>query len=379
MTRITFAAIATVAGTGAAMAGGLDRSGQNIEILFEAGNIVELSLGYAAPDVEGRDLVLGNRGTGDVADNFFQGALGYKQDLSDALSFAIIVDQPYGADIAYPTAASGGSLLLGGTTAMLDATAYTGLLRYRINDRVSVHGGIRAQTIDADVTLRGLAYGLLGAGLGYSVSLDRDTAFGYQLGASYEIPEIALRLSATYFSEIDHDFDTRERLPNGLALPASETGVTTPRAININAQTGIAEGTLAFASFRYADYQVTQVRPAFFAASTGGQSLTNIDTGRDFAIGIGRRFTEQFSGAFSLTYSDGGADDLVSPLAPTDGRYGFTVSGSYNVSEQVRLSGGLSYQRLGDARAATGVPQVARTAFESNDLIGVGLRIAYRF
>ena len=244
MNRTTLAAIATLAGTGTALAGGLDRSGQNIEILFEPGNIVELSLGYVRPHVTGRDVALfGGRKTGNVADSFYQGGIAYKQDINDALSFAFIIDQPYGANIDYDAAtATDGSIALGGTEATLDSVAYTGLLRYKFNDRFSVHGGLRAQQLNANVTLQGAAYGPLGAGDGYNVDFDGDTAYGYQLGASYEIPEIALRVSATYFSEIDHDLKSRERTPLGRVPGTSNTETTTPRAVNINGAVGHRQG-----------------------------------------------------------------------------------------------------------------------------------------
>ncbi|WP_179379451.1 OmpP1/FadL family transporter [Jannaschia marina] len=378
MNRFTLAAVATIVGTGSAMAGGLDRSGQNINLLFEEGNIAELTFGYVAPDLSGDDGPLAGplagRSSGDAAGNYFQGALGYKQDINDRLSFAVIVDQPYGANIAYPAfvpPAGGGSALLGGTTATLDSSSVTGLLRYKFNDRFSVHGGIRAQQINASVDLRGGGYGPLN---GYSADLDGDTAFGFQIGGAYEIPEIALRIAVTYFSEIDHDFDTQENIVPGVT---SNTEVTTPEAVNISFQTGIAKDTLLFASFRYADYSVVQVTPTQFGINTGGASLTNIDDARDYTIGIGRRFNDKFAGSVTLNYSDGGADDQVSPLAPSNGSYGITIGGSYQVNPNIKLSGGVNYTRIGDA-----VPTVAGNElsdFEDNSAVGVGFKIGYTF
>jgi long-chain fatty acid transport protein len=371
MNRFTLAVIATISGSATAMAGGLDRSGQNINILFEEGAYAELSLGYVAPDLTGVDSVGPGAGTptGDVGGNFIQAGFGYKQDINEQLSFAVIVDQPYGANIQYTTAAAGGSDLLGGTSAALDSTAITGLLRYKINDRFSVHGGIRAQTVNATVTLQGGAFAAFGPG-GFATNLEGDTAYGYQIGGAYEIPEIALRLAVTYFSEIDHDFRTTENIAPGAV---TTTEVTTPEAINISFQTGIAADTLLFASFRYADYGVVQVTPAAFGAATGGASLTDIDTARDFSIGVGRAFTDKFSASVAFNYSDEGTDDLVSPLAPTNGTVGITLAGSYQVTDQVKLSGGLNYTRVGDAIAAPGGNPV--TAFDDNDAIGIGFRI----
>lgn len=382
MNRFTLATVASIAGATTAMAGGLDRSGQNINILFEEGAYAELSFGYVAPDLSGNDGPLAGplagRSTGDVGDNFIQAGFGYKQDINEQLSFAVIVDQPFGANIAYPAfvpPAGGGSALLGGTRAVLDSTAVTGLLRYKFNERFSVHGGIRAQTVNAAVDLRGGAFAAFGPA-GYSTQLDGDTGYGFQVGGAYEIPEIALRLAVTYFSEIDHDLRTTENIAPGVV---SNTTVTTPEAINVSFQTGIAADTLAFANFRYADYRAVQVSPAAFDAALPGpnNSLTDVDVARDFSIGVGRRFNEQFSASLALNYSGGGPDDEVSPLAPTNGSYGITLAGSYQVTDQVRLSGGLNYTRVGDAVAAPAGNPV--TPFDDNDAIGIGFRIGYSF
>jgi long-subunit fatty acid transport protein len=403
----TATAAATLLATGSAAAGGLDRAGNNIDILFEEGDVAELSLGYVAPDVSGTDLPLppfaaGGASSGDVADNYFQGALAYKQQLDERLSFALILDQPYGANIGYATAADGGSAVLGGTEAIVDTSSLTGMLRYEFNENWSVHGGLRAQQLNAFVALNGFAYGIPGGlvgtpGLpagtlnGYEASFDGDTSLGWQVGAAYEIPAIALRVAVTYFSEIDHDAEVTETLSFGPAagveLETSDIEITTPEAVNISWQTGIAEDTLLFGSFRWADYSVVTVSPELFnglqAANplnpSTGNSLTEIDIVRDVSIGIGRRFDERFAGSIEFLYSDEGDDDLVSPLAPTNGSYGVTLAGSYVVSDQVTVSGGINYTRLGDAQPETGTPDVARADFDDNDAIGVGLRLAYRF
>ena len=44
-----------------------------------------------------------------------------------------------------------------------------------------------------------------------------------------------------------------------------------------------------------------------------------------FTLGVGQKFTDQWSGTVAFTYEPTG-DDLVSPLAPTNGRKGITVN-----------------------------------------------------
>ncbi len=388
MNRFTLAVVASFAATAAVNAQGLDRSGQDIDIIFEEGTYAELNFGVVRPQIEGEDGAVAGpfagSQTGDVADNFFQGSVGFKQQVTPNLSFALIVDQPYGADVIYPDfnpVTGEGSILLGGTKALLNSNTFTGMARYRFDNGFGIHGGIRFEQISAQVNLSGLGYGdLLN---GYEVQLDGDYNFGWQVGASYEIPEIALRVAATYFSEIDHDFDTTETLTPTFALLGitadgeSTTDVETPEALNVSFQTGIAKDTLAFASFRYARYQNVLVTPEAFGIATGGASLVGIDIVRDFNIGVGRQFTEKLAGSVSFNWSDGGPDTLVSPLAPSDGRWGVTVGASYDIDENLTVSGGVNYTELGDATATVGGTEL--TELEGSEVFGFGFKIGYRF
>ncbi|MDT8855978.1 hypothetical protein RNZ50_13345 [Paracoccaceae bacterium Fryx2] len=86
-------------GATAATAGGIDRSGQNIGVLFEKGRYAELSFGHVTPDVTGVDN--DGNATGNVAGSFTPLSFAYKYDINDQVSFAVILDQPFGADIAY--------------------------------------------------------------------------------------------------------------------------------------------------------------------------------------------------------------------------------------------------------------------------------------
>jgi len=377
MKKILTTSAALMLTTSMAHAVGLDRSGQNIGVIFEDGeNYVELSFGRIMPDVSGNDAAaFGGRDSGNVANDYTTVSLGYKHQYSDAFSAAIIFDQPYGADIAYPV---GGSVALGGTAAELNSEAFTALGRYEMGNGFSVHGGLRIQTISADVTLQGLAYGppqtnppSIRTLNPYNVQLEDDTAAGYVVGAAYERPDIALRVAITYFSEIDHTFKTTE---NG--APSLDTDVTTPQAVNLDFQTGVAADTLVFGQIRWADYDVVKVSPAGFAAATGGGSLTDIDSDFSYSIGVGRRFSDAFSGSLALGYEPTG-DDLVSPLAPTNGQYSLSVGGAYTLASGIEISGGVRYIQLGDAQPATS--GAGRAQFEDNDAVAVGLKVAYAF
>lgn len=369
---------------GAALAVGLDRSNQPVDILFEDGNAFELSFGRVMPEIDGEDVaVFGGSGTGNVADDFNQIGAGIKFQLTDKISFALIADEPFGADIDYPEA---GSFALGGTQAFVDSKSLTALARYKINDAFSVHGGLRRTRLSADVALGGLAYGALS---GYNVEFDDDSDIGYVLGVAYERPDIALRVALTYSSGTEHDLPTTETLngiPVNLINPAlsatSTTTVDTPDSLNLDFQTGLNQQTLLFGQIRYAWYDDVIVSPVFFDTAQDGlrdeDSLTDINNGYGLTLGVGRRLTDRLSGSFSIGYEKSG-DDLVSPLAPTNGQKSVGLGLSYAVTDALTVAGGARYIWLGDASPETGEPDVARADFNDNDAVAIGMQIGYTF
>ena len=116
MKRVIITAAAMGVSASAAFAGGLDRSGQPIGIIFQDGNYAELSFGYTNPEVSGNDLA-STLSYGNVAGSFGLLSGGIKYDFNDQISLSLIVDEPFGADVTYPTSAT--TPLLSGTSAQL--------------------------------------------------------------------------------------------------------------------------------------------------------------------------------------------------------------------------------------------------------------------
>ncbi len=367
---ISGAGIALLMTTTSAFAVGLDRSFQDIDAIFEEGNFANLTFGWTQPNLTGTDII-GNP-ISNVGQDFSVTALGLKMDINSQLSFGIILDQPYGADVVY-----GGdplTTMLGGTSAQLSTNAVNALLRYKFNDSFSVHGGLRYQTLSGDITLSGLSYGALSS---YKVQMDDGTGTGYILGAAYEKPEIALRVALTYFSEIENEFNTVESI-GGVEVLSSTTKVNSPEAINLDFQTGVAANTLVFGQIRYAAYSQTVLSPDFFASVTGGASITDLSNGTGYTLGVGHRFTDAITGIASLGWEPEDSDDLVSPLAPTNGYLSLSLGGQYTVNN-ITFTGGVRYTMLGDANPEVGTPDTQVATFEGNDAVSVGLGVSYRF
>jgi long-subunit fatty acid transport protein len=379
-----------------ALAGGLDRTGQPIDILFEEGNYAELSFARTMPQISGEGVGIAPipgifpgfpAGTGyeGVGLDFNTFSASVKFDITEELSAAFRFSQPFGSDIEYD--GDPFRTELGGTSAIADSNMITALLRYKFTDNWSVHGGLRIDRASGEIDLGGLAYGAVS---GYTVELEERTDVGWVAGVAYEVPEIALRVALTYNSAITHDFDTTESGPlvdpDGPGplppLPlldgTSTTEVELPRSVNIDFQTGIAADTLIFGSFRWAEWSEFRIDPENFEAVTGG-GLVDLQDSRTWTFGVGRRFTERFAGQASVSYEATDSDDLVSPLAPTNGFFAVGLGGAYDVSENVVLSAGARYTWFGNARPETGTPDVARASFEDNTALTVGVNVGFRF
>jgi long-chain fatty acid transport protein len=361
--------------TGMAQAGGIDRTGQRFAGFFEPGNYAELSFGAVSPSISGTDLPLGpypgGGDSGNVAADFYSMGLMVKTDLDDHWSAAIVMDSPFGADILYGP----GSVSLGGTAAQANTSDITGLLRYKFDGGFSLIGGVRVQKADASIDLRGIAYGPLN---GYSVNLASDTSTGYVVGAAYEKPEIALRVMLTYNSAIEHGFESTETIATPLGtfpLAQSIATVSTPQSVNLDFQTGVAADTLVFGQVRWADWSSFTLSPQYFAGATGGASLIDLPSTTTYTLGIGRKFSEAWSGAFSVTY-EGESDPLVSPLAPVNGNIGFTVAGIYTQGN-MKITTGINYTQFGNAQAETA--DVARADFTDNSALGIGVKVGFSF
>jgi len=256
MYRFAAATAVLLTTTSLAQAGGIDRGVATTRLLVEDGNYVELGFSAVSPDVSGV-LTPGGIASGDMAASYTAWSFGYHNDLTDRLSLTVILDQPYGADVSYP---GGTGYPFAGSTAEITTRQVTAALRYEVTERVSVYGGLRALEATGDAYVSTPAFA-------YELDSESDTGYGYMLGAAYEIPDIALRVALTYYSEVDLDFTGVENptapgsLPGTFPLTATAYSVTLPDSILLEAQSGIAADTLLFGSIRWTDWSEFDATP----------------------------------------------------------------------------------------------------------------------
>ncbi|WP_353141886.1 OmpP1/FadL family transporter [Acinetobacter pragensis] len=405
--------LATLPATGV-FAAALDRSGQSIAAFLQPGNYFEAGISVLDPNVSGTTIpALGSQNTGDMAGDYYFPSAALKLQLTDNFSFGLIYDQPFGADAEYTQSAAFTHPSQGNTSVEVDTQNISMIFGYQPTQNWNLYAGPVYQTVKGNVSLRGAAYSVLGgyhpaAGAlpaavlpGYDANISEDGAVGWLAGVAYQIPEIALKASVTYRSEIDHDININETIPSlatlssGLVpLPYSEgsTTITTPQSVNLDFQTGVMADTVAFANLRWVNWKDFSIRPNKFgqAADLLGPSVGQpngfdlvayTDDQISATVGVGRKLSEQWAGNVSVGY-DTGAGNPVSTLGPTEGYWNLGLGVQFSPAANYFIAGGVKYFWLGDADAQSGSQfntsgTVAK--FEDNTAWAYGLKIGYRF
>ncbi|MBV7307750.1 outer membrane protein transport protein [Acinetobacter sp. CWB-G5] len=410
LTALRSAILLSLIPTTSVFAAGLDRSGQSIAAFLQPGNYFEAGISVLDPEVKGKDTS-GNQ-TGDMASDYYFPHAALKIQATDHFSVGLIYDQPFGADAEY----SGNSTFVenrpvpfqGGTSVTVDTQNLNLLFGYQPNENWNLYAGAVYQTVDGTVLLRGTTYSVFN---GYDFRTGEDESVGWLAGVAYQIPEIALKASVTYRSEIEHKMNASEnfgaagyisipgapgqsaqlnQLMTALNASSGETKLTTPQSVNIDFQTGIMANTVAFANLRWVDWSNFRVQPYNFAklSKVVGQNPTInkpngfnlIDYKEDqisATVGVGRKFNERWGGNVSVGW-DSGAGNPVTTLGPTEGFWSVGTGVRFSPAENYFIGAGVKYFWLGDADAVTGAHSNAGK-FTNNDAIAYGLNIGYKF
>lgn len=442
-------AVAALSTAGMANAAGLDRSGQDITAFLQDGLYAEASYTYIDADVTGsdssninpdvQDYARGND-VGDIAESYDFFRYGVKADLNDTFSVGVLYDEPFGAAAKYEgdnnfVADDSGNIparvgeLIGqgvdpslagaiataeartageGTNVEVRSESITAILgaKFGADKEFQVYGGPVAQRIDADVRLRGIAYG---PASGYTNRISPDQDYGYLAGVSYSKPEIGLKAALTYRSEIDHDMQISETYPlvgirteagaiaqgappevaAALGAAAANRGsnfeITTPKSVNLDFQTGINPTTLATAKVRWVPWsdfsivpplynEVSKLNPAY---QPDGLALVEYDDDQWLVeLGLAKRLTPALAVSGNISW-DSGAGDPTTSLGPVDGYYGVGLGAKYNVTENWAVSAGGKYLWFGDAQGQLPTKKIVAD-FQDNDGYVLGVKLSYQ-
>lgn len=263
----------------------------------------------------------------------------------------------------------------------------TGLLgmKFGQNNNYQIYGGPVAQRLKAKVKLRGNAYE---TATGYDLNVNPDIDYGWIAGLQYSKPEIALKASLTYRSEIDHEVTASEYLPLAAlrGVPpnqANKMEITTPESVNFDFQTGINPTTLATAKVRWVPWGDFKITPPLYNAASqfdyGPKGLNLVDYDDDqwvVELGLAKRLQPNLAISGTIGW-DSGSGDPTTSLGPIEGYYSVGAGAKYNLDENWAISAGGKYLWFGDAKGQIPNGNIV-SDFKDNDGFILGVKLSYQ-
>jgi long-chain fatty acid transport protein len=321
--------------TTAANAGGLERGGYNIDLLFdpstyaaeaaatyanpqrELDNVVDINTGITSGNLNGRP----NDGIGDT-EGYWVPRIGVKAGIGDSVDCMADYSQPWGAHTNPGSNWAGAN---DNIETKIESDNYAATCSYKWDvgqGQFRVIGGAFYQEVGGFKERLVTDLSPFGSPLSGVGRLDLEgSGWGWRTGVAYEIPEYALRASLVYNSAVDLDnlggtIDlTNTLLPTpGGFVPGTKYDVSSfasmPDSLELKLQTGIAPGWLAFGSVKWTDWSQLQVIQVTANDTSDPRNLpTSLDLlyrdGWTISGGVGHKFNDQWSGAVSLTWDRG--------------------------------------------------------------------------
>ena len=284
--------------------------------------------------------------------------------LSTYMSGAIQLDGQSAHSTGCPTPAALCSVV---PTADVTVDSLALLARYRINENMSVLGGLnRYEVSNAKVqSLTGY----------YVVSGDEMAPIA---GAAYENKEIALRVELLLQTETDVTLNASSSL-SPLVTTTAVTGakMVIPQTLTLNFQSGIAEDTLLFGSVHKADWKTAQINIPANAGNGPTPAISSDFANRTaYSVGIGRKLSDSISVLGSYSTEGGGGATSTDPFTLTDGSQTLALGARYSY-ENMTISGGYSYTKVGDV-TMTHSSGLSST-YTDNKVTGIGLKLGFSF
>ncbi|MCK5747443.1 MAG: outer membrane protein transport protein [Oricola sp.] len=308
-----------------ALAGGFSRGTANLDGLYADGFELYSGLIFVSPGRSYENIVgtLGASADQTFAEDYYVPYVSFGGKLVGDLSCVGSYTQPYGAKSTYEgllrfdTAARDFVVDEYGLTCAYGADLGRGTA-YLI-------GGAFYEALDyfeaQDFSVGPLSGG--GQAPGESTLNMTSEAWGFRIGAAYEIPEIALRASVIYRSQTVHDASgmynnvpfaaiAAGRLWDptpyvGMFSAGASAQATLPQSLEINLRSGIAPGWLAFGSIKWTDWSVLQ--SLVVVEEIDGAEWSDSDfffkDGWTVSGGIAHQFNNEFGGSVSVTWDKG--------------------------------------------------------------------------
>ena len=367
--------------------GGWEASRLDTSMMYNEGGYAEVGTSSITYDITGFTQAPALI-THKMAKDQTRTAIGFKTQLGDFdiglsnyLSGAIQLDGQATAAQPNCTAAQKGLGNFGQCSVVpsadVEAKSLALMGRYRINENMSVLGGVNRYSVSGGTVTTVAAH--------YAVSGDEIAPV---VGAAYENKEIALRVELLVQAETDMALTAGSSV--AAAVPTvniANSKMVIPQTMTLNFQSGIAEDTLLFGSIHKADWDTAQitipgtnvgVNPVTGALDTTVLPVSSAFTTKTaYSVGVGRKINESFSALGSYSTEAGGGALSADAFTLTDGSQTLGFGVRYT-KDNITVTGGYSYTKVGDV--TVGVTATGQSAtYANNSVTGLGLKIGFAF
>lgn len=384
--------VATTLMATAAHAGGFSTEGVNPSgVLFnDKGFVIQGALGYAMPQRRYTNAVgtqqhappggpppfvpaLGSSSS-DATPNYFLLSGDLKVGFNDEIDCALRGHQPYKLDNEVDDGFNGEYIQNG---FKIDAFGIDATCSYKFDlgngYRLRAIGGIRSTDLEATRTNKAsepyLAFvstlfpeidmpAGFGAGPDHTneYSFKADRGYGYRVGASFEIPQYALRAQVIYDSKIKLDMSGTQRIFDGtseIMNQAATVDVELPQSISARFQTGINPTTLVYGGVRWMNWSDISSLDIFVAGPSNPALNKVLTTGWDdgwtIEGGVQKKLTDDLSGTLGLKWDKGIGGGYTDTWTANAGV-------AYDIDDNWRISFGGSVSLLTSSTETSGVP-----------------------
>ena len=380
MNKNIFAAIISVASfsAGSVFGVGPDSNGagtQDYSYILDSGRSIAITRSSVTPKVSG------THPEGYALDNPYATASGMsmsaKWDYSGT-SVGISTSSPYLVDLNYTNG------ILTNTGAKVTSSETAIIASRALSSNVKVFGGFRLNQYKATLNkpfLGGAGNPTMTVAGGYQYKLDTGTSTGFAIGAAYEIPEIYLRASIQYNSEIAHKSAKTTEIFGGATTAGAPDDVIAPSSMIIKLRSAITPKIVAFANWRSSQYKKFVISgPVHTAAGQG--NIYNPESGTDYTIGAAFVVNDKLTaivGTSKGASTDTGA--AASALAPFKGSSNNFVGASLKITDNVEINASYALISFGDDNAgvplSTGAGGLAAFTDNKGSRISIGTKISF--
>lgn len=297
--------------------------------------------------------------------------------------------------------------------ASFDTTAIMGT--YSVNENIDLLFGLSNDRLsDTTVTTMNGTYNIQGGSANRAV-----------LGASYAIPDIALRVSATYmpsasltvgssFSETSlgatnplngqpiantsygdfASFAAKYGVAGAIGASAGpeqailagtvgdvasyDSKIGLPETLILDFQTGIAADTLLFGSIYHAKWGDAQIVSDTGSAAT--KISTEFEDSTKYTLGIGRKINDKLSISASYAQEDGTGALNSSPFTVSNGTKSIALGARYTEGNMT-ISGGVNMTEVGGVKITSDGKETGTFIAEygTNRVTAFGVKVAFAF